>query len=269
MKWGIWLLHTEDQAGVAQSLMRAFQGVGLTPYDPFPGGVGTPISFKTFQRQFVTPAHEGWVKIIGDAAASFGANFGPSLSTVAPLLLLSFDSEKADVQAFSGGEAAPLSAFLKPDTTLEQLNQAFNGTLDAPTSGSPPLPDDLADFARQQGVEPGKVSGLMNRMSGIVFGKLNRQSGGEAGRLREQANALMGNIGPDWNSSGGRRLSGAADLLALPSGWRTPSFESVRDAYQVARRLERSPHASLMPDERVAYQAIPHVLAYVPVYVGQ
>lgn len=270
MKWGMLLLQTEDQAGVAQALMNAFQGVGLTPYDPFPGGAGTPISFKTFQRQFVTPAHEGWVRIMGDAAIHFGTDFGPSLSAVGPLLLLGFDSENAEVQAFSRGEAASLNAFLKPDTPLEKLSQVLHGTLpDGPAPGSAPLPDELADFARQHGVEPGKVSGLMNRMSGIVFGKLNRQSGGEAGRLREQAGALMGSAGPDWNSSGGRRLSAAADLLTLPSVWRTPSFESVRDAYQVARRLERSPHASLMPDERAAYQAIPHVLAYVPVYVGK
>jgi hypothetical protein len=73
----------------------------------------------------------------------------------------------------------------------------------------------------------------------------------------------------DWNSRGAQRLLRLADLLTLPATWRTYDFEQVRDAYQVARRLQRNPSASLLPDERTALTHIPEPLYYTPVYMGR
>jgi len=55
----------------------------------------------------------------------------------------------------------------------------------------------------------------------------------------------------------------------LPANWRDPDFETLREAYQVARRLAKTPSAQLMPDERGALNSVPDAIHYEAVYVGK
>jgi hypothetical protein len=73
----------------------------------------------------------------------------------------------------------------------------------------------------------------------------------------------------DWNSAPARQLVALADALTLPVNWRTPDFDPLKEAYQVARRLERNPRASLLPDEKESLAAVPDAGAYQPVYMGK
>jgi hypothetical protein len=145
--------------------------------------------------------------------------------------------------------------------------------IDVPT---PPkdgaLPSELDHLARSRNVDPAQAARLMDRLTGSLFGKLDRQSGGEAGAARNQARALLqsqGKGGPDWAGAGGRRLAAMAALLTLPTTWRDPDFSALRDAYHVARRLQRNPRASLLPDERDAHARVPNILDYTPLYFGK
>ena len=73
----------------------------------------------------------------------------------------------------------------------------------------------------------------------------------------------------DWNSAAGRELTAIMDGLTVPANWRDPDFDTLRDAYQVARRLRRTPSAQLMPDEQAAIKAVPNAIEYEAVYMGK
>ena len=47
-------------------LRSALEGAGYAPYDPFPGGTGTPPGLAQWTRLFVAPAQDGWVRVLGE-----------------------------------------------------------------------------------------------------------------------------------------------------------------------------------------------------------
>jgi len=58
-------------------------------------------------------------------------------------------------------------------------------------------------------------------------------------------------------------------LTTLPTNWREPDFDMLRDALQVARRLKLNPRASLLPDEGMALARVSKAIDYLPIYMGR
>jgi hypothetical protein len=58
------------------------------------------------------------------------------------------------------------------------------------------------------------------------------------------------------------------DCLRIPD-WRDPDFVTLRDAYALHKRRERSPNATLYPGDAEALAAVPDALTYTPVYAGK
>ncbi len=274
--WHGLFISTNEAAPVVSALLEALALYGYSSYDPFPGGNGTPSAYKRFVRQFVSPAQNGWVRILGtpdlDSLRSLSARW--------PIVYGLLDSDAGDWCVIRNGEssadAAAFAPYLKPDVSGETFTRVASGQIglvpDIPESRSASemaLPPDVQQLARERGVNPRQADRLVERMTGKVFGRLNRGTGGEAGALRGQAQALIRGNGPDWESKAGQRLRTTAALLTLPADWRTPTWEDVRDAYQTARRLARNPKASLLPGEREALDALPDAAHYAPVYVGK
>ena len=73
---------------------------------------------------------------------------------------------------------------------------------------------------------------------------------------------------PDWSSAGGQRIRALMDCLAVPD-WQAPDFVTLRDAYALHHRRQRSPQARLYPGDAEALAAVPDALAYTPVYGGK
>ncbi|MHB8627767.1 MAG: hypothetical protein ACYDBJ_17485 [Aggregatilineales bacterium] len=274
--WHGLFISTDEAAPVASALLEALALYGYTPYDPFPGGNGTPPGYKTFVRQFVSPARNGWVRILGtpdlDSVRSLSARW--------PIVYGLLDGDAGEWQVIHNGDAsadaAAFTSYLKSNVTPDAFARVASGqisvvpdTPEARGKSGMALPPDVEQLARERGVNPRQADRLVERMTGQVFGRLNRGSGGEAGALRGQAQALIRGSSPDWESKAGQRLRAIAALLTLPADWRTPTWEDVRDAYQTARRLARNPKASLLPGEREALDALPIAAQYVPVYVGK
>jgi hypothetical protein len=98
---------------------------------------------------------------------------------------------------------------------------------------------------------------LFERMSATLARKTNANPAADA--LLKQ---------PDWSSAGGQRIRALMNCLGIP-GWQAPDFVTLRDAYALHQRHQRSPHARLYPGDAEALAAVPDALAYTPVYGGR
>ncbi len=276
--WHSLFLRTTRAEPVIDALREALAARGYMPYDPFPGGTGTPPKLAANVRQFVAPPLAGWVRVLGapddDVLPDFQARIarpvlvGWLTETDGGFALLHDGARLTDPDAFA--------EFLRPAAGPDMLRKAFAGDLTvAPVEPDEPpvavlgadgLPPELEQFAQQQGVDAQKANKLAERLGGKLLGRF---TGGADDAETREAQALLAGAGGDlWNSLHGQRVRAIAGVLNLPENWRAPTWQQVRDAYQVFRLRERSPRMMLMPGDREAMDAVPDALDYTPVYMG-
>lgn len=276
--WHSVYVRATNAEPVIDALRAALVARGYAPYDPFPGGTGTPPRLAATVRQFVAPPAGGWVRVLGEPDPDALHDFQVRIAS--PVVTGFLAESESGFTLLAGGdrhtEPDAFADFLRPDRTPDELRRAFGGDLDVGTvgSGEPPiailgadsLPPELQEFAQQQGVDAKRANSLVERLGGKLLGRF---SGGGADDEKQQAYEMLAGSGGDlWNSAHGRRVRAIASLLDLPDNWRAPSWQQVRDAYQVARLLKRSPRAMMMPGDEEALQAVPDALDYTPVYMG-
>lgn len=274
LSWYSLYLHTNDTLAVAESLRALLTAQGYAPFDPFPGGSGTPPGLSNTVRQFIAPPQRGWLRLLGQPIESLLPDW--SRAVARPILYAWLTEQSGGWALFREGmrddDPAAFEPYLHPDRSLDDLRSAFEGRLkvdvvdsESPASGGA-LPPELRDFAQQQGVDDKKAGSLFDRLSASMFGKL----AGSGDAEQEQARALWSGSGHDpWNSLDGQRVRAIASVLRLPENWRLPTWETVRDAYQVHRLRARSPRMTLMPGDQEALDAVPDALEYLPVYMGK
>ncbi|MBX3084845.1 MAG: hypothetical protein KF716_24635 [Anaerolineae bacterium] len=268
--WQRLFIPNSDQGEVVTALTAAYIERGFKRFDPFPGGTGTPPGLKETFRHFVTPAQEGWVMVIGTTSADF--------SLPMPYLRGWIDAD-GGWEAYRDGTLDPagLTTYLKAGKSRADVEaiqgRPMLGVVDTAQANST-LPPDVQKLAQERGVNADQANKMIGRLTSQLFGKMDRQSGGEASAMQQQAQAALSKAmsGPakvDWNAAPARQLIALSAVLTIPTEWRAPEFEALREAYQVARRLERNPKAALLPDEKEALAAVPNAGAYQPVYVGK
>lgn len=254
-------------SSVVDTVIVTLATQGYQRFDPFPGGAGTPMGITETIRLFAAPSVDGIVRVIGALPEN--------LTLPLNYLKLWIADEDCGVAAYRDGvaDAAGIADYLKAGKTLDEVAKAEQrpalGVVNKGSSSN--LAPELAQFAQSQGVNPQQADKLINRLTGQLFGKMDRQSSGEAGALKDQAKALLSQPSAevDWNSPQARKLSAMVEVLALPSNWRAPDFNSLREAYQVARRLARNPKAMLLPDEKQALNKVAGVIEYQAIYMGK
>ncbi len=277
--WYRLLVPATDAHQVAAALRSVLEAREYIPFDPFPGGTGTPPGLTSTVRLFVAPPQDGWVCVLGEYPENLIDNVSRELDS--PVLsgwLTETESGFALVEGSTRrDDPAAFERYLRPGQPAEMLRRAFAGEIkvEAVDSDKPPvavlgadsLPPELRQLAEDQGADPIKAGKMFERISGTL---LNRLGGGAGKEEQEQARAMiMGGGGMDiWNSLKGQRIRAIAGVLSLPDNWRLPSLQAVRDAYQVFRLRQRSPRLALMPGDREAMQAVPGALDYVAVYMG-
>lgn len=275
--WYSLFVRSDDPAPVIDALRATLDARGYAPYDPFPGGTGTPLKLAATVRHFIAPPQTGWVCVLGqpddDALLDFQQRIavpvivGWLTADDGGFALLRDGSRHDDPDAFA--------EFLRSEHTVDTLRQAFAGQInveavdgDAPSTavlGGETLPPELAEFAEQQGVDAGKANKMFERLGGKLLGRVT--GGGDQDEARAM---LMGQTGGDiWNSLQGQRVRAVAGVLQLPANWRTPTWQQVRDAYQVHRLRQRNPRMMIMPGDQEALDAVCDVADYTPVYMGQ
>jgi hypothetical protein len=247
-----WLfIQSEDAGSVAVEVREALHRLGYKDYDPFPGGTGTPPDMKTFVKAFAGPAHEGWVRIVG----TLDPTLFEHLNTIPVFTRAWLTDSDGGITIYDHGavQTPEPRPYLAPKAESKGNVESI-------------LPDNMRDLAGKVNMK--QADQMMNRLSSTLFGKLDRQSGGEASAMQNQARAMLGGSNL-WNSPGAAKLLGVAHVL--PTGWRDPDFDTVREAYQVARLIQKNPNAAkrLLPDESAALKALPDAVTYLPIYLGR
>jgi hypothetical protein len=267
--WHSLYLRADETQAVADALIDALRHHRYQRYDPFAGGTGTPPGLKTFVKHFVAPPSDGWVRILGEPEPRSLID----LSAGRTLLYAWLDAADSGIELYRDGatDADALGDFLRPGKTLGDLARSRQGATPTPMERpASVLPDDMQQFAREHNVNADQANKLIERLTSRLFGKLDRASGGEASTMQAQARALAtGANRLDWNSPAAQRLKATVSVLTLPSNWRDPEFESVREAYQAARMRRKNPNSQLFPDEQAALNSLPDALNYEAVYVGK
>ncbi len=249
-------LYLPSEGDIAGSLKNALTSRGYTPFDPF--GLLPAKTYPQAVRLFVAPAKGGWTRVIGAPDPLIL----PELSLLAPCLLVELDGAAARIEAYTEGEAAaPELALMTYAHEHDCIHLALEGTPNVsrtPSLGGvalDALPNDVQALAEQ--VDARHAESLFARISGTLASKGGTNP--EAAELLRQ---------PEWNSAGGALISALMDCLRIPK-WRAPDFVTLRDAYALHKRLERTPGARLYPGDAEALAAVPDALTYTPVYMGK
>ena len=262
--WHALYAPLDDAAPVVTALQTALNARGYAPYDPFPGGSGTPPHLRQTVRLFIALARDGWVRVLGvpdeDALPDVQQRLG------VPLLYAWLSSEGGGWALFADGsrQETPdaFSPYLAEGRTRDELRTAFAHTTADTTQSTDALPPELQALARAQGVDARQTEKLMGRLGRKLLGRF--QDADEA-----QAQALLGGAPDLWQSAAGQRVQAIAALLRLPKNWRSPDWQQVRDAYHVHRMQSRHPHMAALPGDDEALAAVPDVAAYTPLYLGR
>ena len=267
---------------VASALESLLSGQGYHAYDPFPGGTGTPPNLREMVRLFVAPADQGWVRVVGQVDEALLRALSESLGK--PVICGWVDGSSGGFTVFREGERhdgpGALKPYLRGDQTGEVLQQAFTGNLPVPPveSSGPPvmvvgadaIPPDVQQLAAEKGVDTKQAGKLFEKLSSSLFGKLERDAQEGSREEQEQARAILsGEARNACNSLNGQRVRAIAGVLRLPDHWRTPEWQTLRDAYHVHRLRERNPRMPLLPGDEDALKAVPDALKYRPVYMGR
>ena len=280
--WHCLLIPGADPAGVAAALHDQLAVEHYAPYDPFPGGTGTPPRLRDMVRHFVAPAQDGWVRVLGEPDPAILPALNAQLGR--DVLYGWLDDNGGGFSLWrdgtSSGEPEALVAYLAPDYTPDDLRRALAGAISVPVieSDNPPvlaigadaLPPDIQQLAQEKDINPDKANKLFEKISGSLFNRLPGRDDPAASADLEQARALVSGEQQDiWNSLAGQRVRATANLLALPGNWRLPAWDTVREAYQVHRLRQRSPRMPLMPGDKEALKTVPDALDYLPIYMGR
>lgn len=265
--WNCLYLRSEDRESVIQQLQDSLVHLGYTLYNPF--GLIPGKAYARSVRLFVAPEADGWIKVIG---APDDAQL-PILSQNAPLMYAALVGDEAVLRVYVAGQAAePESAllpYLRAGVTADQLHQALHTTsniiaMDKADSGLPfeVLPDDIKAMAVK--VNPNQAQKMFTRLTGDLMKKVGNGNG-QADAARE---LISGSETLNWNSSGGTRIQAVMGCLNIPSTWREPDFDSLRDAYPLYERRRRNPNARVYPGDETVMAKVPDALSYTPVYGG-
>ena len=279
--WYRLFVSQTDSARVAEALKTILVDQGYDPYDPFPGGTGTPIGLTDMVKLFVAPSQDEWITVVGQFPADLLLDLHKTLD--APLIVGSLTDESGGFTLFVDGvrrdDPAAFEPYKRPSVTPETLQRAFAGELsvEAIESDGPPvmavgadsLPPEIRQLAEDQGADPAQASKLFQKMSGKLFKRMSKKTGATADEQAQAQAMFMGGGQDAWNSLNGQRVRAIISVLLLPDNWRSPAQDAIRDAYQVFRLRQRAPRMALMPGDREAMDAVPNALDYTPVYLGR
>jgi hypothetical protein len=250
---------------IIDALRNALVGLGYSPYDPFKG-IGSGIAYPQTVKLFVAPANNGWTRILGVT----DDQLIQSLSASALCLSVVLDGDDGQLTVYWSGDpvdtVASLTAHLRSGLAAFDLQRALDNSYvkAAQSKDDTDLPMDVLPEhvqAMAQDLNPQRVNTMFNRF-------VKRFSKGLSDDP-DAARDLLNDGRIEWESPGGQRIEAAMQCLLIGDAWREPDFVTVRDAYQLQLRHQRTPNPPLFPGDEEAIAAVPNALDYTPVYGGK
>ena len=257
--WQRLLCKSDD---LVPELKRVFEADGYKAYDPFPGGLGSPVGKLTRLRTFISPPVDNW-HIVGtsdEIPASLLVELNLELLDIR---LLEDDDYQIAVYHPDNAPDARLGAlepYLKDGVSLQDLAQI--ATLEMKADNADSLPSEISDLAAAQGVSAKHVDKMMGKMSKRIFRKMSADD-----TQKEQAMAMLQPTGINWNSAGAQKLQAIMDKLAIPEDWHLPEWKSLVAAYQIARQQQRG--ADLLAGDADTLAKVPNAIEYTPIYYAK
>lgn len=259
----------EKHLQVVHTLQQMLEADGYSAYDPFPGGIGSPISKEIIRlRLFVAPPQAGWQRVfIGDALpAAYLNQLAAALQNPVLNTALLSDSEYqitvAQPDSAPQTSLAALQPFLQPGKSLADLQRADQETSTQANASSGNLPSELQQLAEERGVSARQVDKMVGRLTKQIFGKMEQDESG-----KDQAMAGLSGVRQpaDWSQMAAQRLLAVMACLQAPPDWYMPDYGTLVSAYQAARQIKRGNTINL-PTDRSALDKVPQALAYTPLY---
>jgi hypothetical protein len=273
MAWISLFLPSDDPAAVAADLQREVTRASYTLYNAF--GLLPGKAYPHTVKLFVSPAVNGWVRLIGEPDPALYA----PLSQGKLCIVAQLDAATGSLEVYADGAlvdaGVALAPYVRAGQSVEILQQALRGevasitpldTLPEPQMVAIPLDSLPPDVQAMLGnVNQGQAQQMMNQLGGNLMNRFGGQMQTDAAQnLLKQQQQI-----PDWNSADGVRIRATIGCLTIPDKWREPDFITLRDAYALHERRRRKPDARLYPGDAEAMQTVPDALAYTPVYGGK
>lgn len=268
MNWqSLLFINTSDATPSALAIGDWLKQHGYKAYDPFPGGLGSPIGKVSRLRMFLAPPTDGWTRLMVAPSDELPAELVQALGMDAiwPRLMGTEQFSVAHVSAVGEMNTSweAFRPYLKPDLDVQHLNDAANRpiVIDPRTSN---LPNDVQQMAASHGIEMGQVDKLMGKMTRRLFDK------DQEGDALQQAQAgLASQTSVNWNTVSGQRLMAVMACLTVPEDyWRLPLWDSLTAAYQVARQRQRG-QGDLLPTDAATLAVVPNALDYTLLYFSK
>ncbi|PJF42663.1 MAG: hypothetical protein CUN55_09765 [Phototrophicales bacterium] len=270
MKWQTLLFsQVSDQSVLAEQIRANLKVQGYKPYDPFPGGLGSPIGKVLRLRMFLAPLHSRWARICIAPQDELPHALLETLE-LSGIFLQVLDDEAFKIQYIDAQNGVisswqALEGFLAEGKTVADLEAAAQKpALIQKQSSSLNLPPDIEQMANAKGVNMTQVDKMMGKMTRRLLGKEQ-----ESETLQQAKGSLSQTAAFDWNAPSGQRLMAVMACLAVPQDyWREPSWDALTTAYQVARQRQRG-QGDLLPIDATALEAVPNALEYTLLYFSK
>ena len=257
--WSSIYIPTGDEAKVVTAFEKATSTAGYKPYNPFPGGGGTPTGILTRVRMFVAPGENGWTRIIGLPDVELLNSLAEALQS--SLVYVWIGADKSAVEIIGGDD---LSQFLRDGKSPADLQAAMSGPIAA--GGDAPVSGEIAKLADEYGVDAGQADKLFQKTARTVFNKLDKRTGGEAASMQDAAKKSL-DSSFSWGMPSARRVMAIMECLTIPQNWREPAFSELAAAYQIACLMDMD--APLLPGDEAILDRVEFPLDYTPAYFAR
>lgn len=257
--WSSVYIPTDDEERVTSVLGVIHAAAGYKPYNPFPGGTGTPTGIVGRVRLFVAPAEDNWTRVIGLPDVDLLNPLAAEMKS--PLVYAWIGAENSVVEVIGGGD---VSQFLREGRSAEDLDAAMRGPIaagsDAPAAG------EIAKLADAYGVDAGQADKMFQKAAKTVFSKLDKRTGGEAASMQDAAKKSL-DSSFSWGMPSARRVMAIMACLSIPQNWREPDFGDLAAAYPIACLLDMD--APLLPGDEDTLDRVEYPLDYTPAYFAR
>jgi hypothetical protein len=259
--WSSLYIPTDDEAKVIAALQATHSAAEYKPYNPFPGGSGTPTGIAQRLRLFVAPPEDNWTRVIGLPDVELLNPLAAEMKS--PVVYIWIGAEASAVEMV-GGDA--LTEFLREGKSAENLDAAMNGPI--VLAKNAPVAGEIAKLADEYGVDAGQADKMFQKAAKTVFSKLDKRTEGEAGSMQDAAKKSLDNPF-SWGMPSAQRVAAIMACLNVPQNWREPAFSDLAAAYQIACLLDINEDAPLLPGDEDILDRVEFPLDYTPAYFAR
>jgi|GEM_PF-5755188 len=257
MDWSSLFISGKKQKEVYQAIDTVHREHGYQPYNPFPGGTGTPREAKHFVKLLIQWKQNGWVQAFGEA----DPDLLPAIATVleTPIIYAWINKEQHHIELIGEGT---LLQYLADGKTEDDFNKAKQFVpSEVPQNAA------IDDIVKAYGVGGKGAQKLLDKTTNRMLGKLNHTTKEGESFQADAQQAIQQAF--SWQQPSAQKLSAILRCLSIPAGWQSPTQQTLITAYQAACLLELDDNTPLLPSDDQALDIVDYPLDYKLAYYAK